>query len=309
VHAELYEGYGTDDDQTVPEDWTRSKHYPEETESSRIDHLKQDWADSNLNPTMAVTPEGVTAGSTCGVDEIREDWGSNIKQTKRGHLYDQLHDGNRDTTLVETQESSKDMFYLPLTTQIRHNNVPPLYQDIKSNKDSDTFRQSFGRHQSKEVVTEWNKRQYSTMSLRNQFDWGGDRGVSMPDHSRRDIGKSSGNTSLTEFQNNSNIWPEVRNYKKFYSSTVTGVERSEGKPISYQEVTAQKENPADSRSSLTDMLLQSNSRKEERDKHKCDQNKYSFVWSTDIAHDASKETSVTKSETGNNYSVFGNLRH
>jgi hypothetical protein len=307
----------------VPDGWAGKKHDPEETESSRDNpppegYLKQVWADSKLDPSVVMTPEEVTARPTFVVNEIRGDWGSNlphriIQQTIHGHSYDQLHDGNRDPTLVEThqefEESSKDTYYRPLMTQIWHKDGPPRYQDNKKNWDGDSFRQRWGIDQSKGVDTEWSKRQSSTNSPRNQFPWGNGRGVLMSSHSRSDIRKDRGDPSLTEFQNNSNIWPKVRDYKKFYLS-MEKEERNDDEATIAQEVTGEKATSAHSRSSPTDVQLQSNRpRVQNKGKHKCDQNKNPSISRTDSAHDASKQTSVTKSEIGINYSVFGNHRH
>lgn len=212
-------------------------------------------------------------------------------------------------THQEVKESSKGAYYGPLMTQIWHSDVPPRYEDIKRNGDGYPSRQSLERDQSKTVDPEERKHQSSTNSPRNQLPWRDDQ-HSMSDLSRRGLREDRGDPSLTEFKTSSNIWPEVSNSKKLFSSVTRVVDRSDGEISIAQELTVEEATSADPRSPNIHMQLQSNlSGIQRNNQHKCDQDKDSPISGTDSGHDASKKTSAAKSAISINYSVSGNHKH
>jgi hypothetical protein len=132
----------------------------------------------------------------------------------------------------------------------------------------------------------------------------------MSDLSRRGLREDRGDPSLTEFKTSSNIWPEVSNSKKLFSSVTRVVDRSDGEISIAQELTVEEATSADPRSPNIHMQLQSNlSGIQRNNQHKCDQDKDSPISGTDSGHDASKKTSAAKSAISINYSVSGNHKH
>ncbi|KAJ4450950.1 hypothetical protein ANN_02385 [Periplaneta americana] len=302
------------------ESWSGRNHYPGRGDKPSWNSHKHDsgaqtegppkqgWGDPIMSPAVMVTPTldtEVTAGSSAGsssfgVDEIRGSWGTSKRRNSVSRYTDREDSDTWGSGRHAEDEGRMSSYKAPLTN---HNwDTKPaktLEKDI-----GETLRQSWGRDQPDATGRGWNDDDTSADSDNTQryhYTWSRDKGHSRPEKPRAGWGGTSDDSNVEETVDEVNIWPEVRNSKK-YDSSITTEEVANNVGAPRERVGDSQTTPSDTR-----VVNQTNRPTGERRKKKCD-NKEIPASTSNAERDADKISPITKPEISGNYSVLKNHR-